>query len=61
MKLTRNVWTVRAIFSIIVLCFILPYTVLRDVDTWYGSFLFWTLATVVVIGLNALVSADWED
>jgi hypothetical protein len=46
---------------LILLSFILPYTVFRDVDAWYGSFLFWTLATAAVIGLNAVISADWKD
>ena len=41
--------------------FLVPYTLLSGVDAWYGSFLFWTLATVVVIGINAVVSSAWKD
>ncbi|WP_068265726.1 hypothetical protein [Janibacter limosus] len=46
---------------LILLSFVLPYTLLSDVDAWYGSFLFWTLATAVVIGVNAIISSRWED
>jgi hypothetical protein len=46
---------------LIALSYLLPYTVFRDVDEWYGSFLFWTLATAVVIGLNAFISSAWKD
>ncbi|KRE38939.1 hypothetical protein ASG73_00790 [Janibacter sp. Soil728] len=46
---------------LILLSFVLPYTLLSDVDAWYGSFLFWTLATAVVIGVNAVISSRWED
>lgn len=41
--------------------FVVPYTLLREVDAWYGSALFWTLATGAVIALNVILSADWED
>lgn len=38
---------------------IVPYTVLRNVEKWYGSFLFWTVLTVVVIGINYFLIKDW--
>lgn len=40
--------------------FVVPYTLLRTVDTWYGSALFWTLATLAVIAVNVAVSAGWS-
>ena len=46
---------------VIASCYLIPYTVLRDVDAWYGSFLFWSLATAVVIAINAIVSMKWKD
>lgn len=46
---------------LVVLSFILPFTVFRDIDAWYGSFLFWTLSTVAVIVISAIISADWKD
>lgn len=50
-----------AIGAIILLCYVIPFTVLSGVDAWYGSFLFWSVATAVVIVINALVSAKWRD
>lgn len=60
MKNPRAIWLL-LVLLIIVLCYVVPYTVLSEVDEWYGSFLFWTLASAVVIGINAVVSADWKD
>lgn len=41
------------------LAFVVPYTLLRNVDKWYGSFLFWTVLTIVVIGVNFILIKDW--
>ncbi|WP_281163350.1 hypothetical protein [Nesterenkonia alba] len=38
-----------------------PYTLLRDIDAWYGSFLFWTASTLVVLGIVAILSFEWKD
>lgn len=46
---------------LVVLCFALPYTVFRDVDAWYGSLLFWIIATGAVILISAFVSSRWRD
>jgi hypothetical protein len=56
-----SAWWLAPIALLIALSYLLPYTVFRDVDAWYGSFLFWTVATAVVIGINALVSSAWKD
>lgn len=61
MNRTDKTWLLIPILLLIVLSFVLPFTVFSGVDAWYGSFLFWTLATAAVIGLNAIISADWED
>lgn len=58
MKRRQTVWLVPII---ILLCYVVPYTLLRDIDAWYGSMLFWTLATLAVIGVNAIVSSAWRD
>ena len=50
-----------AVPIIVLLSYLLPYTVLSGVDAWYGSFLFWTVATAVVIAINAVVSSAWRD
>lgn len=60
MKNPRAIWLV-LVLIIIVASYAVPYTLLSDVDEWYGSFLFWTLATAVVIGINAVVSSAWKD
>lgn len=60
MENPRAIWLV-PVLLLILLSYILPYTVFTDVDEWYGSFLFWTLATAVVIGINAIVSSAWRD
>lgn len=57
---TKSPWLV-VIAVAILSAFVVPYTLLRNVDAWYGSFLFWTLITAVVIGINAVVSASWRD
>lgn len=60
MRTSRIGW-LSAIVVIMAACFVVPFTLLRDVDAWYGSFLFWVIAAVAVIGINVAVSADWED
>ncbi len=37
---------------LILLAFVVPYTLLRNVNAWYGSFLFWTALTILVIGVK---------
>lgn len=49
------------IWATIIACFIVPFTLLRDVDAWYGSFLFWSLASLVVIAINWILSSDWKE
>lgn len=40
--------------------FILPFTVFRNVNAWYGSFAFWLIATIAVIGINAIATRGWK-
>jgi hypothetical protein len=61
MNRTRTTWLVPVVFVLIVLCYLVPYTVLSDVDAWYGSFLFWTVVSAIVIAINAVVSSAWKD
>ena len=42
-------------------CYFVPYGMLGEVANWKGAFLFWTLAGLVVIGLNAAATAGFED
>lgn len=45
--------------SLILSAFVVPYTLLTNVEKWYGSFLFWTVLTVIVIGINYLLIKEW--
>lgn len=46
---------------LVISCFIVPFVLLRHVDTWFGSFLYWSVATLVVIVISALISLRWKD
>ncbi|WP_185991002.1 hypothetical protein [Janibacter cremeus] len=61
MDRTRTRWWLAVPLVVILMSFVLPYTVFTDLDVWYASFLFWTVATAVVIGVNAIISSRWED
>lgn len=58
MPRSRWIWLV---WLIVILSYVLPYTLLRDVQAWYGSFLLWAAAGVLVIVLNVLITADFKD
>ncbi len=50
------------VILILVLCsFVMPYTIFREVTTWYGSFLLWTILAVVVIAINVKLTEDWSE
>lgn len=49
------------IVLIIVLAFVVPYTLLSDVQQWYGSFLWWSLTALAIIVINAIVTRDWRE
>ncbi|MCI0510931.1 hypothetical protein C8E00_10734 [Chromohalobacter marismortui] len=40
---------------------VVPYTLLRDVQAWYGSMLFWAGIGLAVIVLNLLVTAAFKE
>ena len=54
-------WLLAAVAVIIVLMYLVPYTLLSDINAWYGSFLFWTLTTLAVLIINAVLAFGWED
>lgn len=56
----RSKW-ISLVWLVVFLCYLVPYTVLRDTQAWYGSFLFWTLAGLAVIGINVYVTKDYEE
>ncbi len=61
MENRRARWLLTLVLVLILASFAVPYTLLSDVDAWYGSMLFWILSTAVVIAINAIVSSTWED
>ncbi|RFU70521.1 hypothetical protein D0469_06195 [Peribacillus saganii] len=46
--------------GLILLAYILPYTILTGVARWYGSFLLWVVIAVVIIGVNYIVAREWR-
>jgi hypothetical protein len=48
------------IWVLAILCYAVPYLLLDRVNAWYGSFLFWTVAGVLVIVLNLVATRDFE-
>lgn len=49
------------ILLLVLASFTLPFTLFRHVDAWYGSFLFWSLTTAIVIAISAIISSRWKD
>lgn len=58
MKRSKWIWTV---WTVVLLSCLVPYTLLTNVAAWYGSFLFWTCAGLVVIALNVFITKDFEE
>lgn len=46
---------------LVVASYVLPYTLLRNVQAWYGSLLLWCVVGVLVIGLNVFLTRDFKD
>lgn len=53
-------WTM-LIGMIILTAFIIPFTLFRNIEKWYGSFLFWTVSALIVIVCNILLTKDWSN
>jgi len=49
------------IIVLIVLAYLLPFTILSSVEKWYGSFLAWGVIGVLIIFANIMVTRDWRD
>lgn len=49
-------------FTIIILAaFILPFTLLQNIQRFYGSFLFWGLFAILAIISVGLLTKNWRD
>ncbi|MFI0474159.1 hypothetical protein ACGLWX_15700 [Halomonas sp. HMF6819] len=58
--MARDKW-MGAVGVVVVLCYLVPYTLLSNVVAWYGSFLFWSGAGVVVIALNIFMTRPFKE
>lgn len=50
-----------AVWLVVLLSCVVPYTLLTNTAAWYGSFLFWTCAGLVVIALNIFITQDFKE
>ena len=58
MKTNELTWAL-LILVIVLLAFILPYTVLANVTKWYGSFLLWIALAFITIIMNYFLTKNW--
>lgn len=58
MKRRNWIW---AVWIVVLLSGVVPYTLLTNVAAWYGSFLFWACAGLAVIALNIFITQDFGE
>jgi len=58
MKTSKWIWFVGLL---VILSYVVPYSVLTHVQAWYGSFLFWSLIGVLVIVANIFMTQDFKE
>jgi len=44
------------IWLLAILCHTVPFLFLSHVNAWYGSFLFWLIVGLLIIGLNIIAT-----
>lgn len=49
------------VIIIILLGYFLPFTVLKNVTVWNGSFLLWTVLALLIILINYLLTRNWGE
>lgn len=47
--------------ALVLSAFVVPFTLLTNVDAWYGSFLFWIVFAVVAIIVVMRMNSSWRD
>lgn len=52
------IWVV---WALVLLCYVVPYGLLGQVQAWYGSFLFWCVVGVLVIVANIMITQGFKD
>lgn len=60
-KMSKNElkWGIASVL-LILLAYIIPYTILTDVAMWYGSFFLWIVIALIIILVNFIVTSDWR-
>ncbi|WP_077325189.1 hypothetical protein [Virgibacillus siamensis] len=46
---------------LILLAYLLPYTILSGTKAWYGSFLLWGMIGILIILANIMVTKNWGE
>lgn len=49
------------VLVLVMLAYLVPYTLLSGVDRWYGSFLFWTAFGLATIAAIWVMTRSWRD
>jgi hypothetical protein len=49
------------VLVLVLLAYVVPYTLLSEVDAWYGSFLFWTAFGSATIAAIWAMTRSWRD
>ncbi|MEN1970220.1 hypothetical protein WMZ97_19385 [Lentibacillus sp. N15] len=57
---TKKIWGT-FIVVLILLAYILPYTIMTSIHAWYGSFLLWGIIGSLIIIANIMVTRDWRE
>jgi hypothetical protein len=57
----RGIAWAGVVFVLVVLAYVVPYTLLSGVDRWYGSFLFWTAFGLAAIAAIWAMTRSWRD
>lgn len=60
LRTRRIVWFLY-FFIIILAAFVVPYTLLRDVESFSGPFLFWCLFALAAIAGMWFITSRWKD
>lgn len=57
----RGVFWAIVMTFLVVLAYVVPYTILSGVVVWYGSFLFWTAFGLASIAAIWTMTVKWRD
>lgn len=57
----RGIFWAGVMAILLVLAYVVPYTVLSGVNRWYGSFLFWTVFGLAAIVAIWAMTRNWRD